>query len=172
MSRGIPLGIPARHLNLHLSIPTPIAASYLMMTSSNGNIFCVTGPLRGGFTGYRWIPHTKASDAEVWGFLRSAPEEVVEKNNRDAGDLRRHCAHYDVTLMFSDSSRTALYGCRCWTDVDPTLRRRTQLSLEKKRLTIVWRLMSVLASPVTCVPTLCSTAYSRKFKEDIKALYH
>ena len=21
-------------------------------------------------------------------------------NNRDAGDLRRHCAHYDVTVMF------------------------------------------------------------------------
>ena len=33
-----------------------------MMTSSNGNIFRVTGPLCGEFTGPRWIPHTKASD--------------------------------------------------------------------------------------------------------------
>ena len=34
-----------------------------MMTSSNGNIFRVTGPLCGEFTGYQWIPLTKASDA-------------------------------------------------------------------------------------------------------------
>ena len=27
-----------------------------MMTSSNGNIFCVTGPLYGEFTGHRWNP--------------------------------------------------------------------------------------------------------------------
>ena len=34
-----------------------------MMTSSNGNIFRVTGPLCGEFTGPRWIPRTKTSDA-------------------------------------------------------------------------------------------------------------
>ena len=31
-------------------------------------------PLCGEFTGDRWIPHTKASDAELWCFLWSAPE--------------------------------------------------------------------------------------------------
>ena len=31
-----------------------------MMKSSNGNIFRVTGPLRGESTGHRWIPLTKA----------------------------------------------------------------------------------------------------------------
>ena len=45
-----------------------------MMTSSNGNIFRVTGPLCGEITGPRWIPHTKASDAELWCFLWSARE--------------------------------------------------------------------------------------------------
>ena len=30
--------------------------AHLMMTSSNGNIFCVTGPLCGEFTGHWWIP--------------------------------------------------------------------------------------------------------------------
>ena len=45
-----------------------------MMTSSNGNIFRVTGHLCGEFTGLRWIPHTKASDAELWCFLWSASE--------------------------------------------------------------------------------------------------
>ena len=46
----------------------------IMMTSSNGNIFRVTGPLCGEFTGPRWIPRTKASDAELCCFLWSAPE--------------------------------------------------------------------------------------------------
>ena len=48
--------------------------SEFMMTSSNGNIFRVTGHLCGEFTGPRWIPRTKASDAELWCFLWSAPE--------------------------------------------------------------------------------------------------
>ena len=39
------------------------------MTSPNGNIFRVIGPLCGEFTGPRWIPHTKASDAELWCFF-------------------------------------------------------------------------------------------------------
>ena len=38
------------------------------MTSSNGNIFRVAGPLCEEFTGHRWIPLTKASDAELWFF--------------------------------------------------------------------------------------------------------
>ena len=46
----------------------------LMMTSSNGNIFRVTGHLCGEFNSQRWIPCTKASDAELWYFLWSAPE--------------------------------------------------------------------------------------------------
>ena len=46
----------------------------IMMTSSNGNIFRVTGPLCGEFTGHRWIPLTKASDAELWCFLWSTSE--------------------------------------------------------------------------------------------------
>ena len=46
----------------------------IMMTSSNGNIFRVTDHLCGEFTSPRWIPHTKASDAELWCFLWSASE--------------------------------------------------------------------------------------------------
>ena len=37
----------------------PWSLCLLMMTSSNGNIFRVTGPLCGEFTGDRWIPRTK-----------------------------------------------------------------------------------------------------------------
>ena len=48
--------------------------SIIMMTSSNGNIFRVTGHLCGEFTGPRWIPRTKASDVELWCFLWSVSE--------------------------------------------------------------------------------------------------
>ena len=48
-----------------------------MMTSSNGNIFRVTGPVSGEFTGDQWIPLTKASDEELWCFPWSAPEQTV-----------------------------------------------------------------------------------------------
>ena len=41
-----------------------------MMTSSNGSIFRVTGPLCGD----RWILRTKASNAELWCFLWSMLE--------------------------------------------------------------------------------------------------
>ena len=50
-----------------------------MITSSNGNIFRVTGPLCGEFTGQWWIPLTKASDAELWCFLWSVAEQSVEQ---------------------------------------------------------------------------------------------
>ena len=51
-----------------------------LMTSSNGNIFRVTGLLWGEFTGDRWIPLTKASDVEL--FVLSAPEQTVEQASR------------------------------------------------------------------------------------------
>ena len=41
----------------------------VMMTSSNVDIFRVTGPLWGELTGDRWILLTKANDAELWCFF-------------------------------------------------------------------------------------------------------
>ena len=56
-----------------------------MMTSSNGNIFRVTGPLCGELTGHRWILRTKASDAELWCFLgRTIAQTIVRLVIRDA----------------------------------------------------------------------------------------
>ena len=68
-----------------------------MMTSSNRNIFRVIGPLRGDFTGHRWTPLTKTSDAELWWFLWSLPEKTVSKQSRclwfetPLRALWRHC---------------------------------------------------------------------------------
>ena len=69
----------------------------IMMTSSNGILFCVTGTLCGEFTGHRWIPLKKASDGELRCFLWSACINGWE-NNREAGDSRRHRTHYDVIV--------------------------------------------------------------------------
>ena len=68
-----------------------------MMTTSNGNIFRVTGHLRGEFTGHQWILRTKASDAELFSLTCARINGWV--NNGEAGDLRRHRAHYDVSVM-------------------------------------------------------------------------
>ena len=66
-----------------------------MMTSSNGIIFRVTGPLCGEFTGRRWIPLTK--ELFMFSFICAWISGWV--NNHKAGDLRRHRVHYDVTVM-------------------------------------------------------------------------
>ena len=66
---------PQKYWHLSIRLDTH---SQFMMTSSNGNIFRVTGPLCGEFTGHRWIHLTKASDAELRCYLWSAAEQTVE----------------------------------------------------------------------------------------------
>ena len=41
--------------------------------------FRVTGPLCREFTGYRWIPLTKASDAELWCIFYVRPNKRLSK---------------------------------------------------------------------------------------------
>ena len=69
-----------RRLALTISVMTCSVILYMvnvMMTSSNGNIFRVTGPVCGEFTGHRWIPIIKASDAELWCFLWDATTLIL-----------------------------------------------------------------------------------------------
>ena len=81
----------------------------MTMTSSNGNIFRVTGHLCGEFTG---IPRTKASDAELWCFSLICVLINGWVNNREAGDLRRHRVHYDVTVMNGKWNLRILSHCK------------------------------------------------------------
>ena len=69
-----------------------------MMTSSNGNIFLVTGLLCGEFTGPDEFPAQKpvTRSFDVFLDLRQINDWV---NNREAGDLRRHRGHFDVNVM-------------------------------------------------------------------------
>ena len=63
---------PFSGYNIHYVDSVSVVSS-CMKTSWNENIFRVTGPLCGKFTAHRWIPLTKASDAEFWCYLWSAP---------------------------------------------------------------------------------------------------
>ena len=86
-------------LNCSFGSPKPWT---IMMTSSNGNIFGVTGHLCREFTGPRWIPRTKASDAELWRFLLICVWINSWVSNHEAVDLRRYRAHYDgIVMMWS-----------------------------------------------------------------------
>ena len=69
------------------------ASAQAMMKSSNGNIFRVTGPLCGEFT-----PHKgQWRGVLMFPLIYTWTNGLV--NNRDAGDLRRHLIHYDVTMI-------------------------------------------------------------------------
>ena len=86
--------------------------TYAMMTSSNRNIFRVTGLLSGEFTGHRRIPLTKASDAELWCFLWAVPEKQLSKISRRRW-FETPSRYYDVTVMLCE--KTAHVRTHTWT---------------------------------------------------------
>ena len=53
---------------------------------------------------------TKASDAEIWCFLWSAPWINGWVNNREAGDLKRHRAHHDAIVTDKKQSSTKYHN--------------------------------------------------------------
>ena len=69
-----------------------------MMTSSNENIFCLldfcegNSPVTGEFSAQRPV-------ARSFDDFFNLPLNNGWVNYREAGDLRRHRAHYDVTVM-------------------------------------------------------------------------
>ena len=69
-----------------------------MMMSSNGNIFRVTGPLWRESTGHRWFSsQTQWRGAVMFSLICNWTNGWA--NEPDAGDLRRHRAHCDFTVM-------------------------------------------------------------------------
>ena len=83
--------------------------SHPMMTSSNGNFFRVTGHLCGEFTGPRWIPRTKASDASFDVFFDLRLNKRLSKQSSGwwfetlSHPLWRHCnAHPHPYPHFSE----------------------------------------------------------------------
>ena len=70
------------------------------MTSSNGNIFRVTGPLCGEFTGPGEFPAQRPVTRSFDVFFDLRLNKRLSKQ-REAGDLRRHRSHCDVNVMVS-----------------------------------------------------------------------
>ena len=78
-----------------------------MKTSWNGNIFLVTGHLCGEFTGHRWIPRTKTSDADPhlnkrlgiqsWGWWFETPWRPLWRHSDVLGLL--HCFGYQYEVI-------------------------------------------------------------------------
>ena len=88
-----------------------------MMTSWNGIIFRVTDPLCGEFTGHRWIPHTKASDTELWCFVfyRHLNKRLSKQSRgwwfeTPSCSLWLHCIQYFDIDENRRNSRTMKFG--------------------------------------------------------------
>ena len=78
----------------------------VMITSSNVNIFRVTGPLCGEFTGRRWIPWTKASDGKLWCFYDLRLNKWLSKQwwgwwyGIPSHPLWRHCDGIEIQCAY------------------------------------------------------------------------
>ena len=126
-----------------------------MMTSSNGNIFCLTGHLCGEFTGHRWIPRTQTSDAELSCFFFICARINDWVNSCEVGDLRRHRAPYDVTVMNAVSTLPIN-----WTILDADVYRYILLDINmyvyKYILPqlIIWNMLSLIRECYSRWPTI------------------
>ena len=97
-----------------------------MITSSNGSIFLVTGPLCGEFTCHRWIPHTKASDGQLWCSLNLRMNKRLSKQSwgwwsetpscslwRQCNDVGDFCNMLWITHIPYDASDATLKNTLC-----------------------------------------------------------
>ena len=86
---------------------------HVMMTSSNRNIFRITGPLCGELTGHQWNPLTKASDAQLWCFYDLRLNKRLSKRPRrrwfqkPSHSLWRHCNGLHRSWMKCIAFRTS-----------------------------------------------------------------
>ena len=70
-------------------------------------LFRVTDHLCGEFTGHRWIPRKRPVTRSFDVFFDLRPNSWV--NNREAGDLRRHRGHHDVSVMNQSVAISVVY---------------------------------------------------------------
>ena len=92
------------------------------MTSSNGNIFLVTGPLCGEFTGHRWIPRTQRPVTRSVGvFFDLRLNKRLSKQSRSwwfktqSGSLWRHCNGLTKAVLKIGQGWVITSHCFMWT---------------------------------------------------------
>ena len=103
-----------------------------MMTSSNGNIFRVTGHLCRIYRSTVNSPHKGQWCGSLIFSLKYAWIDGWV-NSREAGDLRRHHAHYDVTVMLKGMKPLLTIF-----SVSEILLRQKSLSLTTQQLLCYW----------------------------------
>ena len=81
-------------------------------------------PITGGFPSQR--PVTRSFDVFLW----CAPEQTDKQNNLDAGDPRRHGAHYDVTVMAMVRSHVVWWFPHSWISRWPRCPRTVALHMK------------------------------------------
>ena len=142
----------------------------IMMTSSNENIFRVTGHLCWEFTGPGEFPAQRPVTRSFDVFFCARINDWV--NNREAGDLRRHRGHYDVNVMYAlvgipitsihvDACELCLfYTLVMWTYVSPPKLHGMNRSnpiikikiLSVSKIQLKWRLSS---RPINVLTKMC-----------------
>ena len=125
---------------------------------TNGNIFRVTGHLCWEFTGDRWIPHTKASDAELWCFLWAARE--VSRLSKQSWDWWfetlsrpswRHCNVFDGIYFVTTDAFLTGWHQGLYSLSGKMSYRQISWSLETTRLYVImvvplWNLTGISAA--------------------------
>ena len=95
------LCLPAERISSTSTVSVLRNDRICMMTSSNGNIFCVACPPfeRGIHRSVVNSPHKgQWHGALMFSLICAWINSWV--NNREAGDLSCHCTHYDITVMW------------------------------------------------------------------------
>ena len=105
------------------------------MTSSNGNIFHVTGPLCGEFSGRRWIPLTKTSDAGAFSVACYLPHErdVSVSNHRPLNYLFNSLLKPEQEKISSSASLALSGGMNRRPHNGPVMHKTAHVSLVHDR---------------------------------------
>ena len=105
---------------------------------------------------HRWIPLTKASDAELWCFLWSSSKQSW------AGDLKRSRAHYDVTVMTKENIGSELHYQKTCKYCFPS---------SKKALDWLFANASLLISLKPCCGTNHAIYFFKVIRDNFRRLY-
>ena len=124
------------------------------MTSSNGNIFALLALCVGIHRSPLTSPH-KGQWRVALMFSLVCARINGWVNNREAGNLRRHCTHYDVTVMDAFNTRQSIdYYCnplRCQQYISPCLQANrlnsTLLTQEVTYYISNWRIATLIHRP-------------------------
>ena len=94
-------------MQIHCKLFPMVQLTVSMMSSSNGNIFRVTGLLCREFTSHRWIPLTKASGAELVFFDLRLNKRLSKQSwgcwfEMSSCPLWRHCNSMPAIIWSGD----------------------------------------------------------------------